>query len=210
MNEKTSLSHINRRVISDVDRHAHAPHGPVIIQDPLNELVGFCKALWELEGNDGQTCRNLVFVKFCKQNGTFLRIVVNRTRKRKFSIVHCTGIQVSKCLKFSSGNNLKYITEDRSTIREGQKAQKTKYNARKIAQKAAGIVKKKGCEQLSHWISSVTNHLWWNIETCKGDTDTFKEKCRLITNVNRHKFSPSFTECEHGTLDDDSVLLWLQ
>ena len=66
LNEKTSLFHMNARVISYVDTHAHAPHGPVIVQAPLNELVGFCKAVWELEGNDGQTYGNLVFVKFCK------------------------------------------------------------------------------------------------------------------------------------------------
>ena len=64
LNEKTSLFHINSGFVLYVDTHSHDPNGPVLIEAPANELDGFCKAVWEFEGNEGQSYGNLVFVKF--------------------------------------------------------------------------------------------------------------------------------------------------
>ena len=66
--------------------------------------------------------------------------------------------------------------------------------------------KKNGCEKLSSWILSKTNHPCWSIETCQGDADILKEKWLSITNhvVNWDECSQnkSFKKCEHGSLGE--------
>ena len=77
-----------------------------------------------------------------------------------------------------------------------------------VTKKLYASSKKKGCEKLSQWIPSITNHFWWSIETCDGDADILKEKWLSITNhvVNRHEFPNNkvFKKCEHGVLDDSA------
>ena len=64
LNEKTLLFHINNGFLFYVDTHSHNPNGPVLIEAPLDKLGRFCRAVYELEGNDGQAFGNLVFVRF--------------------------------------------------------------------------------------------------------------------------------------------------
>ena len=74
-----------------------------------------------------------------------------------------------------------------------------------VTKKLYASSKKKGCEKLSQWVPSITNHFRWSIETCEGDADILKEKWLFITKhvVNRHEFPNNkvFKRCEHGVLD---------
>ena len=35
--------------------------------------------------------------------------------------------------------------------------------------------KEKECQELGHWIKSVTNHFWWSLRTCEGNALVLKE-----------------------------------
>ena len=64
LNEKTSLFYTNEGFIMYVDTHSHGPCGPVLVIAELKELDGFCRAVWDLEGNDEKTYGNFVIVDF--------------------------------------------------------------------------------------------------------------------------------------------------
>ena len=76
-----------------------------------------------------------------------------------------------------------------------------------VQKKLRASSRKKGCEKLSQWIPSITNHFWWSIETCQGDPENLKEKWLSITNhiVNRHDFLSNrvLKKCQHDVLDED-------
>lgn len=95
-------------------------------------------------------------------------------------------------------------------MREEQKEKKHHIDPwhaiKNVTKKLYASSKKKGCEKLSQWVLSITNHFWWSMETCEGDADSLKEKWLSITNhvVNRHEFPNNevLKKCEHGVLDD--------
>ena len=64
LNQKTSLFHISKDFIMYVDSHSHDQDGAVLITAGLKELDEFCRAVWELEGNDENTFGNFVIVDF--------------------------------------------------------------------------------------------------------------------------------------------------
>ena len=50
------------------------------------------------------------------------------------------------------------------------------YVSKGIVKKLTKAAKQKGCKELSPWIQSISNHLWWSCQTCKGDSLLLKEK----------------------------------
>ena len=48
---------------------------------------------------------------------------------------------------------------------------KTKWVIKKLTYKA----NQRGCEDLSPWIQSISNHLWWSVATCNGNISDFRE-----------------------------------
>ncbi len=64
LNEKTSLFSFSESTIMYIDTHCHDPGGAVIVSAREKDVVSFCNAVWELEGNHENTYGNLVFVTF--------------------------------------------------------------------------------------------------------------------------------------------------
>jgi hypothetical protein len=60
------------------------------------------------------------------------------------------------------------------------------------------------CGAVLPWVKSVSNHLWWCIQTCDGDAEILREKWTSIVYhvVNVHSWSNTehFSECAHPTL----------
>ena len=64
----------------------------------------------------------------------------------------------------------------------------------------------KHCGQLFPWIQSISNHLWWAAQSCKGDAQLLVEKwtsiVHHISNVHEWDNGPNalFPKCVHPTL----------
>ena len=66
--------------------------------------------------------------------------------------------------------------------------------------------KQKHCKQLLPWIQSISNHLWWSVQTCNGDAQLHIDKwvsiVHHITNV--HEWvgdkGSKYNKCVHLTL----------
>ena len=62
--------------------------------------------------------------------------------------------------------------------------------------------KDKHCCQLFPWIQSISNHLWWSAQSCKGDAQVLVEKWKSIvhhvSNVHEWDSDPKalFPECD--------------
>ena len=63
--------------------------------------------------------------------------------------------------------------------------------AKSVTKKLTEKAKKKECSELSPWIKSVSNHLWWCADTCEGDKELLREKWISI--------GPP--RCEHSPLE---------
>ena len=48
--------------------------------------------------------------------------------------------------------------------------------SKSITKKLTEKAKKKECADLSLWIRSISNHLWWCAKTCGGDKEMLREK----------------------------------
>ena len=68
-----------------------------------------------------------------------------------------------------------------------------------ILKKLMAKAKLKKCEELMHWVRSITNHLWWCAESCGGNAQLLHEKWLSVLNniINKHKWSGSqlFHKC---------------
>jgi hypothetical protein len=76
-----------------------------------------------------------------------------------------------------------------------------------IVKKLTKAAKQRGCQELSPWIQSISNHLWWSCQTCDGDPLLLKEKWMsvLLHCCNKHTWGDSekFTTCAHPPLHPD-------
>jgi len=52
--------------------------------------------------------------------------------------------------------------------------------AKIVTKKLGKKGKTKHCGQLFPWIQSISNHLWWFVQTCCGDAELFIEKWKSI------------------------------
>ena len=64
MNEKTSFLFTTKKDVLYIDTHSHSSCGAVVIVSESQNIVEFCKAVWNLEGHSEKTFGNLVFVDF--------------------------------------------------------------------------------------------------------------------------------------------------
>lgn len=84
-----------------------------------------------------------------------------------------------------------------------------------ILKKLMAKAKLKKCEELSPWIRSITNHMWWCAESCGGDAQLLREKWLSVLNhiSNRHHWSGStlFHKCAHKRLTaaEKKEIQWL-
>ena len=82
---------------------------------------------------------------------------------------------------------------------------------KKLTQRA----KSKGAEELSGWIKSICNHLWWCAGNCNGDKEWLEESWKSVVHhvANEHVFSGDLiTRCPHDPIDPEVVRKkkWLQ
>ena len=73
--------------------------------------------------------------------------------------------------------------------------------AKSITQKLTEKAKKKDCSELSPWIKSVSNHLWWCADSCEGNKELLREKWISIVhhtaNVNHWDSADLYRKCGH-------------
>ena len=87
-----------------------------------------------------------------------------------------------------------------------------KWVVKKLSQKA----KQKGCEELSPWIQSISNHLWWSAATCNGSVQLLREKWKSVLDhvANKHKWSGNtlFHRCSHRRISSSEAkkVCWLK
>ena len=78
--------------------------------------------------------------------------------------------------------------------------------------------KLKHCERLLPWIQSISNHLWWAVQTCNGDAQLLTEKwTSIVYHVsNVHEWNggknSKFNKCVHLTLsvEEQHSKKWLR
>jgi len=81
--------------------------------------------------------------------------------------------------------------------------------AKSVTKKLGKKAKTKHCGQLLPWIQSISNRLWWSVETCNGDAellvDEWKSIVHHISNVHGWDSDPSalFRKCVHPTLSSE-------
>ena len=87
-----------------------------------------------------------------------------------------------------------------------------KWVVKKLSQRA----KQKGCEELSPWIQSISNHLWWSAATCNGSVQLLREKWKSVLDhvANKHKWSGNtlFHRCSHRRISSSEAkkVCWLK
>ena len=85
-----------------------------------------------------------------------------------------------------------------------------------VVKKLMSKAQQKGCEDLSPWIQSISNHLWWCTATCGGNVQLLREKWKSVLNhiVNKHKWSGNthFHKCDHRHIPSAEAkqICWLK
>ena len=85
-----------------------------------------------------------------------------------------------------------------------------------VVKKLTNKAKQKGCEELSPWIQSIANHLWWSAATCNGSVDLLREKWKSVLNhtTNKHNWSGNthFHKCSHRRISSSEAkrICWLK
>lgn len=88
----------------------------------------------------------------------------------------------------------------------------SKWVNKKLTKKA----KKKGNEVLFQWVQSISNHLWWCAQSCKGDPELLRRKwvavLHHVVNEHRWKEERKVHKCEHHKLSKNKVkkTTWLE
>ncbi len=115
--------------------------------------------------------------------------------------------------------NLKTLTTDRH-IMVASLMKKDGYNhishqfdiwhfVKNIMKKLMTKAKLKKCQELMAWVRSITNHLWWCAQTCKGNAQLLREKWLSVFNhiINVHSWAgyTQFHKCAHSELSREEV-----
>ena len=85
-----------------------------------------------------------------------------------------------------------------------------------VVKKLTNKAKQRGCEELSPWIQSISNHLWWSAATCNGNVDLLREKWKSVLEhiTNKHKWSGNthFHQCCHRRISSSEAkkICWLK
>jgi len=110
------------------------------------------------------------------------------------------------------------ITTDRHTVITSTMAKdyphiKHQYDvwhvSKSVVKKLNKKAKLKSCQDLSRWIQSVSNHLWWSAATCNGYVKLLREKWVSVLHHVRNKHSWNdeelFRKCAHPCLTHREV-----
>ena len=81
----------------------------------------------------------------------------------------------------------------------------------KVSQKLTKKAKEKHCCQLFPWIQSISNHLWWAAQSCKGDAQVFVENENPLYTTFL-MYMNLFPKCVHQTLppEEQHSKKWLK
>ena len=90
--------------------------------------------------------------------------------------------------------------------------------AKSVTKKLTKKAQAKHCGQLFPWIQSISNHLWWAAQSCKGDATLLVEKWKSIlhhiSNVHEWDSDPNslFPKCAHPKLppEEQRSKKWLK
>ena len=122
-----------------------------------------------------------------------------------------------RCLDYLLANDVKILSIATDRHRGVGSLMKNKYSyiehqydvwhlAKSVVKKLTKKGKQKHCEQLLPWIQSISNHLWWSVQTCNGDAQLLTDKWVSIVHhiSNVHEWvgdeDSAFTKCVHPTL----------
>ena len=79
--------------------------------------------------------------------------------------------------------------------------------AKRVTKKLTEKTKKKDCGDLFPWIMSVSNHLWWCVDTCNANKELLREKWISIVhhtaNIYQWDSADSYHECPHPPFPRD-------
>lgn len=168
--------------------------------------------------------------------GTYTLMDSDSGKIVSFSVVQVTEVSSSnamekeglvRCLSSleDDGVNISCIATDRhvsitSTMAKDYSHIKHQYDVWHLAKSIVKALNKKAklrqCEELAHWIQSVSNHLWWSAATCNGEVKLLREKWVSVLHHVRNKHSWNDTEifrkCAHPRLNHRQVRrkCWLE
>ena len=78
-----------------------------------------------------------------------------------------------------------------------------------LTKKLTAKAKQKDCQELGPWIKSISNHVWWAAQNCKGDETMLIEMIQSIThhvcNVHTWNSGERFHRCAHEDLPPDEA-----
>ena len=79
--------------------------------------------------------------------------------------------------------------------------------SKSITKKLTEKAKKRDCTELSPWVKSISNHLWWCAESCEGDKEMLREKWISIVHhtANIHSWDSAdlYHQCAHQPIPPD-------
>ena len=153
--------------------------------------------------------------------GTYTMIDQNSDKIVDFQIVQVTEVTSSNAMERErfkrcmdsiqgKGAHVKVVATDRHvSIKSDMKKNYPDVNhqfdvwhlAKSITKKLTEKAKKKDCSELSPWIKSVSNHLWWCADSCEGNKELLREKWISIVhhsaNVHHWDSADLYHECAH-------------
>ena len=168
--------------------------------------------------------------------GTYTMIDQQTAKIVDFQIVQCTEVNNSNAMERegfkrcmdnikAKGGNIKVIATDRHVgIRADLKRNYSEVDhqfdvwhlSKSITKKLMEKAKKKDCSDLSAWIKSLSNHLWWCAETCEGNNDLLREKwlsiVHHIANIHSWNSADLYHQCAHPPIPRNVARTkkWLQ
>ena len=133
--------------------------------------------------------------------------------KRCLESLHGDGVEIDLIATDRHVSISSYMNKDHPEINHQYDVwHLSKWVVKKLTSKA----QQKGCEELSPWIQSISNHLWWCTATCGGNVQLLREKWKSVLNhiVNKHKWSGNthFHKCDHSHIPSTEAkqICWLK
>lgn len=168
--------------------------------------------------------------------GTYTLLDESTKKVIAFSLVQVSEVSSSNAMEYEGckrsldkilGENIpiRCLTTDRHTTITAK--MKTEYPeivrqcyvrhlSKSIVKKLTKKAKKKFNQELSLWIKSTSNHLWWSVATCNGDANLLREKWISIVYhaANRHRWAgcKKFKKCAHHPVSrkEKKSVQWLK
>ena len=84
-----------------------------------------------------------------------------------------------------------------------------------VGKKLTAKAKRKNCQDLMPWVKSITNHIWWSAQNCRGNPDILVEMFQSVThhicNIHQWTSADLFHACTHQPLTQEQQITtkWL-